>query len=710
MANGDVWASEREGLDAGQAATQYGLLNRANNALVAQYGPEAGNPVAQSQEINNNYLGQLDPLLVQQQAVTTGTAQALQPSSIAAGKAQNAGIVQQVPYQVQNAAATAAQNTATATTSDVAAKAAVGAQHAVAAVAAANDMTAHLAANPADKEGAWQAGIAAANLKAPGEGDAFANTPQGKTLHAQFLTDPQGAINGINSSVQSGIQAMQQTMSPAQWLEFQKSNADLANVNADRLTKAQASAKESNANVDSILGNQGPIGAAIVQGNSTLDRLKQMRDVLGGMSDESKWNDAVAKYIPGSSQQQLTALAESVNASLSGSLMAGAREAGGSATGIRSTKEFTAAGDAIAKIDPAMSKNQILASITDAEKAIKAYQSGASGILAGPNGSDEYRQALARKRQTDTNLNSLLGGYQPAAGSTPAAASPAAPVSPTGAAGSTPASPTPRIGGATASTGPAIGTFDAALSHTFGAEGGYNAADANGAPVNMGINQGAHPDVDVKNLTRPQAAAIYKRDYWDAIGGDDLAKTNPGMAHAGFDIAVVDGAPKASALIKEAGGDPNKLVDLQQQFQNGLIAKDPSRYGKYADVWQKRNQALKDDIASGTVGNAYAGSGGGAAAPTAGGGLAAMPAPIAAPVAAPNVDPNAGRPPAPIASAAPAQNAAQPGGPAFQVGPVASAAEDPVTGHVARAFAGERSQVMAGRALIAKYLGKVVNA
>jgi lysozyme family protein len=141
-----------------------------------------------------------------------------------------------------------------------------------------------------------------------------------------------------------------------------------------------------------------------------------------------------------------------------------------------------------------------------------------------------------------------------------------------------------------------VGGFDKALGRTFAEEGGYNSKDANGVPVNFGINQAAHPDVDVSKITRDQAAAIYKRDYWDKIGGDQLAQTNPALAHVAFDTAVVAGVPRAQQFLQQSGGDPNKFMDLRDAYLHHLIGTDPGTYAKYARVWQSRDDHLRADI------------------------------------------------------------------------------------------------------------------
>lgn len=143
--------------------------------------------------------------------------------------------------------------------------------------------------------------------------------------------------------------------------------------------------------------------------------------------------------------------------------------------------------------------------------------------------------------------------------------------------------------------------FASALGRTFQEEGGFNARDANGAPVNFGINQAAHPEVDVSKLAKDQAAAIYKRDYWDKIGGDVLAQQNPALAHVAFDMAVVAGPDRALEMIKQSGGDAAKFMDLRALYLEGLVRSNPATYGRYAQTWRSRDQHLREDIGAVSV-------------------------------------------------------------------------------------------------------------
>jgi lysozyme family protein len=137
------------------------------------------------------------------------------------------------------------------------------------------------------------------------------------------------------------------------------------------------------------------------------------------------------------------------------------------------------------------------------------------------------------------------------------------------------------------------GGFDSALKFTFTHEGGYNPKDSNGAEVNMGINKEHNPDVDVKNLTKEGATKLYRERYWDKIGGDQLAAQNPQLATAAFDTAVLAGPDRAKKLLAQAGGDVNKFIELRQQYLDGLVAKNPEKYGPYKAAWDTRTNDLR---------------------------------------------------------------------------------------------------------------------
>ncbi|QTX33201.1 hypothetical protein KAR29_04715 [Aminithiophilus ramosus] len=101
--------------------------------------------------------------------------------------------------------------------------------------------------------------------------------------------------------------------------------------------------------------------------------------------------------------------------------------------------------------------------------------------------------------------------------------------------------------------------FDEILAVTLGYEGGFSDdPDDRGGATNLGITEGtlarAHKagvvgHCDVKRLTRAEAAAIYRRFYWDPIGGDRLPAP---LDMVLFDAAVNCGVGAAVKHLQEA--------------------------------------------------------------------------------------------------------------------------------------------------------------
>lgn len=106
-------------------------------------------------------------------------------------------------------------------------------------------------------------------------------------------------------------------------------------------------------------------------------------------------------------------------------------------------------------------------------------------------------------------------------------------------------------------------SFDRALQFVLAWEGGYvsHPRDPGGA-TNLGITHRTLSDYrarnpewglpgDVRNLTRPQAARIYRAGYWDPVKGDELPS---GIALLVFDAAVNHGPARAIRWLQEAVG------------------------------------------------------------------------------------------------------------------------------------------------------------
>ena len=103
--------------------------------------------------------------------------------------------------------------------------------------------------------------------------------------------------------------------------------------------------------------------------------------------------------------------------------------------------------------------------------------------------------------------------------------------------------------------------FEAALSFVLEKEGGSKITDDpkdSGGLTKWGISQRAYPDVNIRALTRDDAAALYYRDYWLAGGCGNVPA---GVAVMMFDTAVNQGVGAAAKLLQLAvGTDPDGHV------------------------------------------------------------------------------------------------------------------------------------------------------
>lgn len=94
-----------------------------------------------------------------------------------------------------------------------------------------------------------------------------------------------------------------------------------------------------------------------------------------------------------------------------------------------------------------------------------------------------------------------------------------------------------------------------------------------------GISAAAHPTLDIQALTVDDAKEIYKRDYWDAVGGDELP---PALAAVVFDTAVNSGVKTALRLLSESNG----LLDfIGRRFQHYASLE---QFGVYGRGWTRR--------------------------------------------------------------------------------------------------------------------------
>ena len=117
-----------------------------------------------------------------------------------------------------------------------------------------------------------------------------------------------------------------------------------------------------------------------------------------------------------------------------------------------------------------------------------------------------------------------------------------------------------------------MASFDLAISKTLSFEGcdkyTETTGDTGGA-TKYGISQKSYPNLNIKSLTEAEAKAIYKRDYWDRVRGDDI--TSQAMAESIFDFAVNSGVKTASTLAQKAAYKASGYNPESRQLIDGII-------------------------------------------------------------------------------------------------------------------------------------------
>ena len=98
-----------------------------------------------------------------------------------------------------------------------------------------------------------------------------------------------------------------------------------------------------------------------------------------------------------------------------------------------------------------------------------------------------------------------------------------------------------------------MANFHEAVAKTLDHEGGYvNDPSDRGGETKFGISKRSYPEVDIAGLSRDDAKDIYKRDYWDEVGGDAIESQE--IAERLFDVAVNMGNRRAVRMAQNVVG------------------------------------------------------------------------------------------------------------------------------------------------------------
>lgn len=130
--------------------------------------------------------------------------------------------------------------------------------------------------------------------------------------------------------------------------------------------------------------------------------------------------------------------------------------------------------------------------------------------------------------------------------------------------------------------------FDRVMNFVLQWEGGYvNDPNDPGGETKFGISKRSHPHLDIKNLTREEALAIYREKYWDRIGGDKLDYPE---ALALMDFAVHSGVGTALEHWRESE-DVWALQQSRREYLSSL-----KNFNAFGRGWMRRVNALDSEL------------------------------------------------------------------------------------------------------------------
>lgn len=123
-------------------------------------------------------------------------------------------------------------------------------------------------------------------------------------------------------------------------------------------------------------------------------------------------------------------------------------------------------------------------------------------------------------------------------------------------------------------------------------EGGDKLVRDSGGLTKWGVSENGNPGVDIANLTRGEAEAIYARKYWIA----ELDGLDRDAAAVAFDASVNHGPGFARRIIAASQGDAAKMLQMRRAEYARLLRDEPAKYGRYRNGWENRLRKLEGKL------------------------------------------------------------------------------------------------------------------
>lgn len=111
-----------------------------------------------------------------------------------------------------------------------------------------------------------------------------------------------------------------------------------------------------------------------------------------------------------------------------------------------------------------------------------------------------------------------------------------------------------------------------------------------GGLTKYGISQKYHPNIDVMYLTKHDAYKIYRNEYWNVSGCNELRWP---LCLVHFDTAVNCGIGVANNLLSLSNGKWDKYLDLRIKHYYKIVENKPKQV-RFLDGWLNRVNKIKE--------------------------------------------------------------------------------------------------------------------
>lgn len=154
-------------------------------------------------------------------------------------------------------------------------------------------------------------------------------------------------------------------------------------------------------------------------------------------------------------------------------------------------------------------------------------------------------------------------------------------------------------------------TFERVVGKVINLEGGYSdnpndTGNWTGGEIGLGVLKGtkygisaaSYPDLDIENLTKEQAVNIYYKDFWLAMGCNEMPRS---FAFLHFDSTIQHGPYYSRMFLRDSDGHVWSYFAERLEFYAGLrqfYQEDGNPNNDFGRGWTRRMSGVAAEIAA----------------------------------------------------------------------------------------------------------------